>query len=122
MIIKHHADDSTLMSYAAAALPESFSLLVAAHLEQCGRCRQRLQEAENIGGALISGLEATPVEAGSIDAVWAAIESGEPETRPAPRAAAVAGLPSVLADHLPEGLDGIRWRAERGVGTRRAPA
>ena len=79
MNINHHADDSTLLSHAAAALPQSFSLIVAAHLEQCDRCRQRLQEAENIGGALINGLEATPIEAGSIDAVWAAIESGSPE-------------------------------------------
>jgi putative transcriptional regulator len=109
MNINHHADDSTLLSYAAAALPESFSLIVAAHLEQCDRCRQRLQEAENIGGALINGLEATPVEAGSIDAVWAAIESGRPEPQPAPRAAGT-GLPSVLERYLPDGLPGIRWR------------
>ena len=42
MNINHHADDSTLLSYAAGALPESFSLVLAAHLEQCERCRQRL--------------------------------------------------------------------------------
>jgi putative transcriptional regulator len=109
MNINHHADDSTLLSYAAAALPESFSLIVAAHLEQCDRCQQRLQEAENIGGALINGLEATPVEAGSIDAVWAAIESGSPEPQPAPRAADT-GLPFVLDSYMPDGLAGIRWR------------
>lgn len=111
MNINHHADDSTLLSYAAGALPESFSLVLAAHIEQCDRCRQRLHEAEDIGAALLDGAAAMPVASDSIDRVWAAIEAGDPEPAapPAPRAAA-DGLPSVLAPYLPGGLSGIRWR------------
>lgn len=109
MNINHHADDSTLLSYAAAALPESFSLVLAAHLEQCERCRQRLQEAEDVGAALLDSEDATPVADNSIDRVWAAIESGEPGPAPEPRPAAT-GLPSVLGRYLPEGLGSIRWR------------
>ena len=109
MNINHHADDSTLLSYAAGALPESFSLVLAAHLEQCERCRQRLHEAEDVGGALLDDADAMPVADNSIEHVWAAIESGEPAPEPEPRPA-VSGLPAVLGRHLPEGLGSIRWR------------
>ena len=109
MNINHHADDSTLLSYAAGALPESFSLVMAAHLEQCDRCRQRLLEAEDVGGTLLGGIQAEPLAGDSMDKVWAAIDSGEPEPEPAPPAP-VAGLPAVLCRYLPGGLDNIRWR------------
>ena len=42
----HHADDATLMAYAAGAVTEGFSLVIAAHLEQCSRCRNRVADAE----------------------------------------------------------------------------
>ena len=109
MNINHHADDSTLLSYAAGALPESFSLVLAAHLEQCERCRQRLLEAEDVGGTLLGAIESIPLSVDSMDKVWAAIESGEPEPEPAPRPR-VEGLPSALARYLPGGLNSIRWR------------
>jgi putative transcriptional regulator len=109
MNINHHADDSTLLSYAAGALPESFSLVMAAHLEQCERCRQRLLEAEDVGGTLLGVIEAEPLAGNNMDKVWAAIESGQPEPEAAPQPV-VDGLPSVLGRYLPGGLDGIRWR------------
>jgi putative transcriptional regulator len=109
MTIYHHADDSTLLSYAAGALPESFSLVLAAHLEQCERCRQRLHQAENVGGTLLGGMQSTELSDDSIDRVWAAIEAAEPAAEPAPPPA-VEGLPSVLGRYLPGGLDSIRWR------------
>ena len=109
MNINHHADDSTLLSYAAGALPDSISLVMAAHLEQCDRCRQRLLEAENVGGTLLGRIAAEPMARDSMDKVWAAIESGEPEAEPAPQPA-VDGLPSALGRYLPDGVNAIRWR------------
>ncbi|PSD25530.1 transcriptional regulator, partial [Stenotrophomonas maltophilia] len=42
----HHLHESTLMSYAAGALPAPLSIVAGAHLEQCPHCRQRLRDAE----------------------------------------------------------------------------
>ena len=50
MTLIHHADDATLMAYAAGAVTEGFSLVIAAHLEQCPRCRNRVADAESLGG------------------------------------------------------------------------
>lgn len=49
----HHLHESTLMSYAAGALPAPLSIVAGAHLEQCPHCRQRLHEAEAIGSVLL---------------------------------------------------------------------
>jgi putative transcriptional regulator len=111
MNINHHADDATLMSYAAGALPESFSLVLAAHLEQCGRCRERLHEAEDVGATLLDGMAATPVGDDSLERLWAAIDDLEPAPEPVPvPVPRVKGLPAVLAPYLPGGLQGVRWR------------
>ena len=45
MKIDHHPDDATFMAYAAGTLSEGFSLVVAAHLEYCLRCRNNLAKA-----------------------------------------------------------------------------
>ena len=49
----HHLHESTLMSYAAGALPAPLSIVAGAHLEQCPHCRQRLRDAEAIGSVLL---------------------------------------------------------------------
>ena len=37
--IRHHVSDRLLMAYAAGALPEAFSLVLATHLSLCDECR-----------------------------------------------------------------------------------
>lgn len=49
----HHLHESTLMSYAAGALPAPLSIVAGAHLEQCPHCRHRLRDAEAIGSVLL---------------------------------------------------------------------
>lgn len=111
MNIHHHPDDATLLGYGAGSVNEGFSLVVAAHLERCPRCRQRVAESVAIGGSLLAGLEDAPLSASGFDAVWSRIgqeESAPEPARPTPAAGGV--LPGVLAEHLPGGLEGVRWR------------
>ncbi len=74
---RHHVDDELLMDYAAGSTREALSLIVAAHLALCPRCRRRVREYEAIGGALLEALEPAPVESGSLEAVLARLD--EPE-------------------------------------------
>ena len=113
MTIHHHLDDSTTLSYAAGAVSEAFSLVIAAHLELCPRCRARALDAEAVGGELLDELPAADLATGSFNKVWAQIEGGHGDTVPAVAtecAPTPAGVPRVLAPYLPEGLDRIRWR------------
>ena len=51
---QHHLDPATLVSYAAGALPEALSVVVATHLGACSQCRQQLRDAEIVGGQLLA--------------------------------------------------------------------
>ena len=53
MIPKHHLDDATLLSYSAGALSTALNVVASAHLERCKHCRERLLDADRIGGALL---------------------------------------------------------------------
>lgn len=128
MTINHHLSDSLLTSYAAGALPEAFSLLVATHVSMCDECRARLGAFEAVGGALLDGAlddagegAAAPALApGSLQATMAriaAMEGQPPSTR---RARPRSGLfPAPLSDYAGDGPDEVRWRAIGG-GVRQA--
>jgi len=110
-MISHHPSETTLLSYAAGALPEGLGIVVATHLARCSACSGVLAECEAIGGALLDTI--TPVEV-SLDPV---LLDRRPDADPAPHAP-----PPVLNPELPAPLNrmplgrwwriapGLRWR------------
>lgn len=110
MKISLHPDDSTIIAYAAAALTEGFSLVVAAHLEYCPSCRQRLNDAQAFGGALLMDLKPTQPPAGGLDDIWARIETAGADERRTAATATDEVLPGVLLPFLQGGFDAIPWR------------
>jgi len=50
---RHHLDEATVLSFAAGALSAEMAAVAATHMEVCELCRERLSEAERIGGALL---------------------------------------------------------------------
>jgi putative transcriptional regulator len=114
MSIRHHPDDATLVAYAAGAVTEGISLVVAAHLDLCPQCRARVRDATDLGGTLLAGLDPAPLGEGALAATLARIGDGpdaQPEPVQFPRPRSVGGLPATLAPWLPTGLDGVSWRA-----------
>lgn len=79
MTIAHHVSDDLLVSYAAGALSEGWSIAVATHLALCPDCRQRSSAAEAIGGAILEGLGGPAPEAGSWETVRARLTSAPAE-------------------------------------------
>ncbi|WMJ69308.1 ChrR family anti-sigma-E factor [Stenotrophomonas sp. 24(2023)] len=131
----HHLHESTLMSYAAGALPASLGVVAGAHLEQCPLCRQRLRDAEAIGAALLEQTQpdaATPGRAGLRAAMLAQLDAlpGVPDStppvprqRPHPGPADPDHLPVSLHPHFGTSLKALRWRwMAPGVHCIRAPA
>jgi putative transcriptional regulator len=60
MTIRHHPSDETILAYANGSLATTLSLVVAAHLDGCGKCRATFGLAEAIGGFFLE--VAPPVE------------------------------------------------------------
>ncbi len=59
MTINHHPDDATLLSFSAGSLPTSLAIVVSSHLPVCNQCKQRVTQAEIIGGELFDNI--TPI-------------------------------------------------------------
>jgi putative transcriptional regulator len=50
---RHHLDQATIISFAAGALSQEMAAVAATHIDVCDVCRERLSDAEHIGGALL---------------------------------------------------------------------
>lgn len=103
----HHLHESTLMSYAAGALPAPLSIVAGTHLEQCAHCRQRLREAEVIGSVLIEQTQPAFSDARRevLRAAMLATLADHSEGVPAPPAPPTPPLrPGADPDQLPASL------------------
>ena len=111
MKIHHHPDDATILAYAAGTLNEGFSLVLAAHMEYCQRCRNHLTEAEAIGGEMLTALPPVAMSTTSFSELWKQVRTMAPEEPPKPyKQQKNKGLPTVLLPFINTELDSIRWR------------
>src|SRR5215470_17851247 len=103
MTITHHPSDETLAAFASGSLDEARSVVVAAHVALCARCRATMGAFEQIGGALIEQAAPAPLRADALDAALARIGPAAPAPS-APRT--TADYPQVLA---PYAVGPWRW-------------
>lgn len=116
---QHHLHEATLVGFSAGALSPEMSAVVATHLQGCAHCRELLQLADRIGGALLGRQQAVETdvaeEAELRRELLARLDGIAPE--PATAFAAEAD-PAAGADELPRPLqayfgkrwDALRWR------------
>lgn len=124
-----HPSDDLLASYAAGSLDEATGLLIASHLTLCPACRDTVDRAEVVGGALLDSLvpddtAMAPVSADALARVLSRLDDPLPVPHRAPppsapqaqAGAAAEGLPAPLRQYLGGGLDTVRWtRLARGL-------
>jgi putative transcriptional regulator len=113
MTVIHHPDDSTLISYAAGTLPESFSVLVSCHLSFCQTCKDRIKDAETLGAAMMLDEPGADVSV-SRDAFFERLMT-EPDIEPIDESSTDPSLtthhlPKPLAMMLEQGEEGLPWR------------
>jgi putative transcriptional regulator len=112
MKINHHPDEATIMAYAAGAVTEGFSLVLAAHMEYCPQCRGRMAEACAVGGELLTELQPVAMSESGLGEVWSRIEADPGEARAEPKTHEPKdGIPGILRPYLPGGLEALHWRS-----------
>ncbi len=111
---RYHPEEELLFGYATGSLPEPQSLLVATHLALCPECRDKVEQFEAVGGAMIeeqgdsplqsdlrdrilAQLDATPLDSVELDAPTSA---GEYDDR----------VPQPLRSYLGTGLNELNWK------------
>lgn len=116
--ILHHPDDTTLMAYATGNLAEAFSLVMAAHISLCDRCRVTLDSFDAIGGSLLDETDASIMSDDSLRNALANLDEVN-QTPREPRATAPSALPAPIRDYVGGDLDAVRWRPV-GMGVKQA--
>ncbi len=112
MSIVHHPHEATLLAYAAGSLEEALAVVVATHAAWCTRCRDRIAQAERIGGALLEAGPDRELSPGLLARVMDAID----DPAPRPLVASDSGvpvddpdLPRPLARVIGCRLDEVPW-------------
>jgi putative transcriptional regulator len=113
MGIKHHPKSATLAAYAAGALDEARSVVVATHLEFCEVCRIAVRDFEALGGACLEGIDPAPMSEDALQRFW--MRAGQPSIAPAPVSTTAANDRDLsgarpLSAYLKGGLDAVRWK------------
>ncbi|MES9969592.1 MAG: ChrR family anti-sigma-E factor [Candidatus Thiodiazotropha sp.] len=112
MMINHHPDDATILAYAAGSVTEGFSLVLAAHMENCPHCRRRMAEANALGGELLSELQPVAMSVNGTEDIWSRIDKASDAEIPEPTIPeSVDGVPGILTPYLPGGIDQLPWRS-----------
>jgi len=113
MSINHHPDDEFLVAYAAGDLAEAWSLLVATHIALCPACRSRVDDAEAMGGILLSDESPSELSAGAFNGALQRAMTMDDVSAPSPAGlpgGAVPVLPQPLRGYVGGDIGGLRWR------------
>jgi putative transcriptional regulator len=115
MKANHHLDDATLVSYSAGALPAALAVVASAHMEGCATCRERMRDADRIGGVLLQQQRVdSPSE--SARAAMLALLDDQVEVQPVALPTEVVEqrdpdrLPAALHPWFGNSLRALRWR------------
>ncbi|ABS63483.1 anti-ECFsigma factor, ChrR [Parvibaculum lavamentivorans DS-1] len=109
--VRHPLGEEWLMAYAAGALSEGQSLLVASHLSYLDDTASRLAVAEAAGGALLEAVDPARMAPEALANTLARLDETRQETKAAPRAKDQTNdvLPPPLRAWLGRGVDELNW-------------
>lgn len=112
MSVRHHPSDETLLRYAAGTIEPGPMLVIAAHLELCPACVDRVRTFEALGGVMLDTLPPAEMGRDAVDQALARIDAEAYRAAPKPSVKRSAALDGFI---LPEALKGCevgpwRWR------------
>ena len=103
--------DEWLVSYAAGALTEAQALAVACHAEYHDEMKERIADAEAVGGVLLEGVVPARLSVGALDSAFKAIEALDDEPSPVEPTPTYTDtrMPAPLAALLGKGFEDLKW-------------
>ncbi|HMN70884.1 MAG TPA: cupin domain-containing protein [Rhodoblastus sp.] len=110
MTPRFHPDGSTLVSYAAGALPQAIAILVAAHAEFCPACRAELGVVRALAGATLACAPVEPVADDAFERLSVRLGAEISPCAPLPEPPDAADLPAALARLVGGGTGAVAWR------------
>ena len=74
-MIKHHPDDNLLTEYASGGIATAVGIVICAHLQTCLQCRQRVEQLNRLGAAILNQSVAEPVQQETFDQLMTRIRN-----------------------------------------------
>jgi len=74
-MIHHHPDDNLLTEYASGSTATAVGIIICAHLQACPQCRQRVEQLNKLGAAILKQSIAEPVQQETFDQLMARIRN-----------------------------------------------
>lgn len=103
--------DDWLVSYAAGSLSDAYALIIASHAHYHPSLRDKINEAENVGGALLSSMDETAVSNTLLADTLAKLDDNiEPINSITPANNTDTDLPGCLREYLGNNLNDLKWR------------
>jgi putative transcriptional regulator len=110
-MLKYHPDARFLTDYAAASLPSSQAVCVAAHLHYCAACRLKIRELTALGAELFMQQEPVQVGAADYEQLHQRIATlGSAPAQNSADAKAVSLLPRAINKLANGNIEQLRWR------------
>ncbi|RYY75137.1 MAG: hypothetical protein EOO52_12615 [Gammaproteobacteria bacterium] len=94
----HHPDDNLLTEYASGSAATAVGIIICAHLQSCPHCRQRVEQLNKLGAAILKQSVAEPVQQETFDQLMARIRN--PSTSAAKPEATVKSAPAYVNDPM----------------------
>lgn len=111
-MVTHQLPDEILTDYAAGNLPEAFNVVVASHASLCPPVKNRIDDLEDIGGAVLDSIDGIEMSSGSLEATLAKITGAAAMPSPKPQPSVDCSvLPAPLRKYVGGGLADVRWRS-----------
>lgn len=101
--------DEWVLSYAAGSLSEAHALVVASHIDSHSELKEKLSDAEAIGGALLEDNDTAELSDTMWEGVLGKLDEGVNDNDKIV-IENTGHLPQPLTDYLKGGLDNLRWR------------
>jgi len=107
MTVTHHPDELLLLGHAAGRLEEATTLIVAAHLNFCDRCRSDVAGLVHAGGVLLDDIAPVALADDALARTLARLDAVD-----APPALPVSrdNTPAPLRAWMGRDLSDVRWR------------
>ncbi len=110
-MITHRPPEELLLGYAAGSLTEPIALVLASHAALCPETAGAVRRLEGVGGALLEGIEPSPLKPDALDRALAALDRAEAEPlRAAATAETRALLPPPVWPCVKGDLENLAWR------------
>jgi putative transcriptional regulator len=112
-MIVHHPPRELLLDYAAGAVSEGVSLIIASHLSMCARCAAEADALNDLGGILLCAECPAETSEEALQTLLSRLDEPEPPTvaLPALDAETRATIPPPLRRYLPASLGALPWRS-----------